>query len=243
MERLGRKAGRLRRKLRLRGTPAEHLRSAHIGSLELLEMLRPLRPRVVFDIGANIGTWTLLAKSIFPECTVHAFEPLRGHADKFAGTVELLAGVLLHEMALGAEPGTLPIHVTRFSDASSILMPLAQGHTALTVAEDVMVPIARLDDLLKRGDVPPPDVVKIDVQGYELEVFRGAEQALAHARAVISEVSFQESYSGQALFHNVVAFLAERGFFVRAFSWDTWTGREIGQTDVLFSRRPAPAAQ
>jgi len=65
-------ARRRRRFKKLRGTPAARLSLGHIDSLELLELLAPSPPAVVYDIGANVGTWTVLAKSLFPAARVEA---------------------------------------------------------------------------------------------------------------------------------------------------------------------------
>ena len=67
LPRIGEWAATRRRLLRLRGTVAAPLNDGHIDTLELLDLLRPFAPRVIFDVGANIGTWTLLAKALHPK--------------------------------------------------------------------------------------------------------------------------------------------------------------------------------
>jgi hypothetical protein len=89
-----------------------------------------------------------------------------------------------------------------------------------------------------REHLPPPDLIKLDVQGYELEVLRGGEACLRHARAVLCEVSFKVFYSGQPLFHEIVAFLAARGFTLSALGAGTALGAPLGQADALFLRSP-----
>src|SRR5215472_16265103 len=79
-ERLAVASIRRRRMARLKRTPAGRLRLGHIDSLELLEMATAhIDIQVIYDIGANIGTWTLLAKAIIGGACVHAFEPLPAH--------------------------------------------------------------------------------------------------------------------------------------------------------------------
>src|ERR1700744_3228880 len=76
---------RNKRKRKLKGTPASSLSLGHIDSLELLELISNDNStiKVVYDVGANIGTWTLLAKSFFKDAAIHAFEPLNDHIEKF----------------------------------------------------------------------------------------------------------------------------------------------------------------
>lgn len=99
------------------------------------------------------------------------------------------------------------------------------------------MPLVRLDDYIPRANVPPPDLMKLDVQGFELEVLNGGRHALAHATAVICEVSFIEFYKGQPLFADLATFLNEHQFVPHAFARTMPTGRPLGQTDVLFVRR------
>src|SRR5262245_40678125 len=70
LERLGEWAITRRRLWRLRSSAAALLHDAHIDTLELLEILQPLQPRIIYDVG------TLLAKAFFPHEQIHAFEPL-----------------------------------------------------------------------------------------------------------------------------------------------------------------------
>lgn len=101
--------------------------------------------------------------------------------------------------------------------------------------------IFRLDDYQLDKQIPKPDLIKLDIQGYELEALRGGQECLMSAKAVIAEVSFVEYYEGQCLFHDLVTYLAEFGLFIGAFGINTPTGRSVWQTDVLFLRGARPA--
>jgi len=198
--------------------------------------LQPTPPAVIYDIGANVGTWTRLAKSIFPTAHVEAFEPLSSHHADFARGTEGVTDVHLHGVALGAAASVLEMNVMDFSDASSFLPMNAAASAELNIkpARRESVPVVRLDDFCREHALPPPDLIKLDIQGFELEALRGAPDCLRHARAVVCEVSFREYYHGQPLFHDVAAHLGAHGFGLQALGENTPLGAIIGQTDALF---------
>jgi len=132
---------------------------------------------VVFDVGANVGFLSLLASRLAgPAGRVIAFEPapvavgyLRRHvALNRAHNIEIIA------VAVADENGR-----ARFSSAG----PVEMGH----LADDgqLEVETASLDTLVETGIIPPPDVVKIDVEGAELGVLRGAQAILRARRPVV----------------------------------------------------------
>lgn len=234
---------RQRRRLgRLRDTIAQGLKVGHIESLELLDLCRELDLRSIYDVGACIGTWTLLAKSLFPRAVVHAFEPLATHCAEFGRATAGVADVRLHRIALGATPGNATMHVMSHSDSSSLLAAAPAGRAEWNLEEvtGVQVEVHRLDDYRQALGLEMPDLLKLDVQGFELEVLRGARETLRGARAVIAELSFADYYDHQCRFHEVVGYLAEAGYQLAALGEHTPTGRRLGQADVLFLREGAP---
>jgi hypothetical protein len=91
-----------------------------------------------------------------------------------------------------------------------------------------------LDDYVAEASLPLPDVIKLDVQGFELEVLNGSPLCLTKAAAVVTEVSFREYYQGQASFHQIVNFLAEHRLQLVALGEGTVVGERLSQTDALF---------
>ncbi|MBE9005331.1 FkbM family methyltransferase [Fortiea sp. LEGE XX443] len=238
IERLAIEIQRRRRLNKLRGTVAFSLKLGHIDSLEFLEIIKTDYPKIIYDIGANIGTWTLLAKANFPQVTVHAFEPLIIHHDKFEQTLQNVPNVYLHKVALGSSYGSVNMQVTSFSDASSVLeiAEATKDCFGITTEREEKVNIFPLDAYILEYNLPLPDLIKLDIQGYELEALRGAINCLINAKYIICEVSFIEFYKGQALFHEIVEFLHQYNFYLYALAINTPIGRKLSQTDVLFSK-------
>ena len=239
LERLAALSVDRRRLARLDGTVADGLQLGHIDSLELLDLVRPFEPTVVYDVGANVGTWARLARAVLPNAAIHAFEPLPQHVETLRRELGLLPDVSVHPVALGALQGSAVFHVISFSDASSFLPLTSIGAREWDFTEQrtETLPVTRLDDYVASECLPRPDLLKLDVQGFELEVLRGATQCLEHASALITEVSFAEFYKDQPLFADVVAFLSDHDFLPQAFASRTATGRIVRQADVLFLAR------
>ena len=224
----------------LRGTAAHELEADHIETLELIQRVQATEaPRVVYDIGGNRGTWTVLARTICPAAEVHAFEPLEEVREEFLCRTAPVGRTTLHTIALGAVTGTERMNVHVFADSSSLL-PLSEADAVGSpdhLKEVRRVSVVALDEYVAERGLPEPDLIKIDVQGYEVEVFRGAPRALAHARAIIAEVSFSEIYVGQPLFGEVACFLGSIGYRVAGFSHGFPPAHgDLRQADVLFLR-------
>ena len=124
------------------------------------------------DIGANRGQFSLLARELFPEARIVAFEPLPGPAETFTRVFAHDPRIRLHVVALGACSGEATIHVSARDDSSSLL-PIAETQSRIfpgtqeTGTADVEV--RRLEEVLKPEEITAPALLKLDVQGYELE--------------------------------------------------------------------------
>jgi FkbM family methyltransferase len=233
---------RKRRRLRrLRGTCASWLTFDHIDTMELIDLAAADGARVFYDIGANVGSWALLARALVPDCNIIGIEPMEEHLPKFREHTSGLERITLLPLALGSTEAMMEFHPASFSDASSFLPLKDEGKKAWHIENTAprMMKITTLDAVITAHSLPAPDLMKLDVQGFELEVLKGATSALEKCRWVLCEVSFTELYAGQCLFSDVAAFLAESGFEVHAFGERTPTGRPLLQADVLFTRNKA----
>lgn len=235
-ERLAYRLRQRRRLKKLSRTVARDLAVGHIESLELLEIAKAREIHVIYDIGANVGTWSLLAKALIPEAIIEAFEPLREHHTSFSARLRKVSGVTLHRIALGAENTIALLRVNNFTDASSFLPVAEAGRSEFGLAEieQASVDLRRLDDYRTELELLFPDLIKLDVQGFELEVLKGAEECLRKVKAVVVEVSFADYYERQCLFHEIVGFLARFDLSLAMVGEHTPTAALLRQMDALF---------
>lgn len=204
-------------------------------------MLRNLPPlATIVDVGANKGQFTLVARRFHPNANITAFEPLPGAGDRFARTFGGDPSVVLHRVAIGSRSADAELNVAGREDTSSLL-PITELQestfpgTGLKKVE--LVKVRRLGDVLKSSDIPGPALMKVDVQGGELDVLMGAEDLLRAFDFVCVEVSFVEFYAGQPLAHQVLRFMDESSFTLGGVynPFPDGRGRSV-QADLLFVR-------
>jgi FkbM family methyltransferase len=194
----------------------------------------------VLDVGTSRGQFALFANSRWPAARIIGFEPLPAPAA--IARRALPPGVVVHEVALGRRRTRATMNVAGQDDSSSLLgigrQAVEFAGTAAVGEHDVEVrPLA---EYLDRG-LCGPTLLKIDAQGYELEVLRGAGPRLVEVDEVYCECSFVELYDGQPKAAEVVAFLHEHGFALTGvFGMTTALSGEQMQADLLFrnTRRP-----
>ncbi|MEM0954549.1 MAG: FkbM family methyltransferase [Pseudomonadota bacterium] len=216
------------------------LRDGVAAAIEHSPILRQ-RPYVsIFDVGGNKGQFALAARHWQPSAEIYSFEPLTFEADRFERVFDKDEHVTLHRYALGSAAGEATIHVSARSDSSSLL-PISdlQSHffPGTQEADTQTIQVRRLDEVLQREDCDSRVLLKIDVQGFELEVLRGAEGLLSEIDDIYVECSFVELYEGQALASDVIDFLSGKGYRLTGMynpSYDK-SGLAI-QADFAFER-------
>lgn len=175
----------------------------------------PLGIRTMLDIGANTGQYARYLHENFPEAAIYSFEPLKDCYAELLTTMKGVPRFKAYNCALGDAEGSSVIHHHAYSQSSSIL---TLGEYVKTIypftAEETpeTITIKRLDDVLRGLELQDNILIKIDVQGFELQVLRGGVETVRRAKVLIIETSFQEFYDGQALFHDIYEFLRSQGF-------------------------------
>ena len=191
---------------------------------------RGLSPATVIDVGVGPGTPELY--DAFPGARLILVEPLeewRGHLDQIRhpGGVEVVAA------AAGPASGEVELAVHRVRACSSMVGP-RRGEDADPARR--AVPMVRLDDVARERQSPGPFVVKVDVEGAELQVLEGASELLRETELVLLEVSLFELIAGAPQLHDVVAWMHDHGFVVA----DLYNGHNrlldgaLAQMDIAF---------
>jgi FkbM family methyltransferase len=215
------------------------LRHQVAASTEHDPVLRTLDCKTVVDIGANRGQFALAARWAFPSARILSFEPLPAPASCYRRVFASDDRANLRRIAIAPQRGQTSIHVSGRDDSSSLL-PIGQRQAVTfpgtSEVRTELIDMAPLDSLVSADDIQAPALLKLDVQGFELQALQGCKPLLDRFAYVYVECSFIELYTGQALAHEVVSWLQARGF--RLLGTHNMTrdasGRNV-QADFLFT--------
>ncbi|MCG6114928.1 MAG: FkbM family methyltransferase [Mesorhizobium sp.] len=205
-------------------------------------------PKVIYDIGASNGSWTWTVSKLMKGAEFHLFEPQLASQPAWAETIgnvqKYTPNTTLHPVALGERNGTAKLQLFASQAAASMLRPglidnLKSRLMGKGRSDELEVPMHRLDDYARKNDLPPPDIIKMDVQGYELEILKGGEEALKAASVVLAECWIERSYGGKTpLLHEVIDYFFKRGFVLLDLGETFLTDRRaISAVDAYFMRQ------
>ena len=195
---------------------------------------RGFAPSLVFDIGASNGQWTRECQRTFAGARYVLVDPLECNRDALRTMATHDDRITVWYGAAGASPGRLQIY--EHGDQSSMLSSQEFSGPVKTVE------VGTVDSLFESQGSPAPVLLKADVQGYELEVLRGASRCLQSVEMLVLEVSYRRMYEDSALAHEIIAYVGDRGF--RIYDVCSYlqrpADRELVQSDLMFVHESSP---
>lgn len=185
-------------------------------------------PSTILDIGAFEGEWTKMCSEIFPNANYLMFEAQESKTNK----LQVLKSnrVDFHIGLLGPESN----QKSKFYINETVSSALPE--TEKSNQDFVEIQMYTVDEVVNLKALSKVDFIKLDVQGFELEVLKGASQTLASAEVVLMEVSLIEINKGAPLINEVMAFMANKGFIC----YDICSivrrplDKALWQTDLIF---------
>ena len=193
-----------------------------MGSYEIHKRIafeREVKPgMVIYDIGANVGFYSILGAQLAgPNGSVIAFEPFHRNVEYIRKHIDLnqFKNIKVMEVAVSNVNGSV-----FFEPGISI----ATGHLSKTGSLEVQS--ISLDKLFNDGTLPAPDVIKVDVEGAELDVFTGAQELIKNHRPLI----FVDTH-GRDAHEGTINFLTAKGYH-----FETLDGLPLANSKELIAR-------
>ena len=194
---------------------------APVSALEthLADIIEAYRIDTILDAGANEGQFGLKMRKLGFGGDMYSFEPVRRTYEKLQKNAAGDRSWKLHNIALGTAPGQLQMNVAQSSDFSSALAPNDFGKArfkGIQTAQSEDVAVHRLDDFIRQAFDPAQKriLLKIDTQGYDLQVFAGAAGLRDSICALVSELSLIPIYHGMTHYLETLAVYEKSGLHV-----------------------------
>ena len=190
---------------------------------------------IIIEAGAYDGRETVRMAKLWPQGIIHAFEPVPELFEKLKTNTAHLSNVHCYQMALSDATGTAVLHISenptkpgRASQANSLLKPDKRLELSpLIFPRSIQVPTTTIDAWAEQNNIDRIDFLKLDVQGYELNILKASIRILATTKAILTEVEFVEAYHGQYLYADVKTWLESHEF--------TMVGKDFSnETDWFF---------
>lgn len=193
----------------------------------------------ILDVGAHRGHWSSMAVKTFPNARITLIEPqveMEAGLAAFCATHKNCSYVLA---GAGPEPGNSAL--TIWDDlAGSSFLPIEKDEL-LNRGKQRKVKMITIDQLIGSGEIQRPDLIKLDIQGYELEALNGASQTFGHTEVYILEASLFpfSDLPGLPVLEDTIRYMSERNYALYDFAGFNRRPLDgaLGQCDVCFVKK------
>lgn len=202
----------------------------HLSLLKLKQ--NGFRPNWAIDVGAFVGEWTLMLKSIFPDTAALMIEPLSEKKPFLEKICKDYPDCQYVSALVGAEEKEKIPFIIRESGSH---LPL---HSMKENTRYVQLPLTTLDKLTSGSPFSKSNFLKLDIQGYELEALKGAKSVLETVEVIVMEISLIP-IDNAPIFYDVIKFMDEQNF--RLYDICTFWYRPLDgglwQIDAFFCKK------
>jgi FkbM family methyltransferase len=190
---------------------------------DITEKIKSVSPLIV-DCGANVGNTIDIFLKQYISPTIYAYEPNPDLFEDLKKKYSAIKNIIIKPCAVGSVSRQISFHIINKGDSSSILNPsntfkFYHGNKA-DIEQTIEVQMVRLDkEMIEEGSI---DILKLDLQGYELEALKGCGKILERVKIITTEIEFVPLYDNQPLFADIDFFLRNNGFRLMNL-YELWT--------------------
>ena len=188
---------------------------------------------VVFDVGANVGQSALKFRVAFPKAKIYCFEPVKETFEILKGNVNSYDTISCYQTAFGSSDGQETIYLTHRSNTSSLIKPKK-------IVGSEVVNLCTVDGFASDNQIKRIDLLKIDTEGFDLEVLKGAQNMLSSGQIafVLAEIGFHPGNTRHVPFDDIRSYLLPMGYAVFGIydQQPEWSGeKRLRYANVCFS--------
>lgn len=193
----------------------------------------------IFDLGANNGDIAQRYLDLFPEATIHCFEPVKSCFAILKGRFKDNPRVILNNIAISDKQGVLNFYVNSNVDTSSLLQAKEIGLNCdknLILDKIEQTETISLDDYCLSNQIEMVDILKMDIQGGEFSALIGSENILSNQKInlIYFETYFQQQYVDQPLFYKIGQKLFEHGYILQDLYSKIYGNDNLVWCDAIF---------
>ena len=203
------------------------------------QIVKDLNFSTVIDVGSNKGQFIMLIEGLFENKYIYSFEPIKEVLEKQKKLFKYKKNIFFFNHALGSNSTNKNFYITKRIDSSSFLkVRESSKNNNYNIKEKRSISIKALDDVFAKTNLIEPILLKIDVQGYELEVLKGCKNLLKKIKYIIAEVSENQLYIDQPVLDEINNFLIQNNFEKQKENQPTRIKNfDINQKDILFKNK------
>lgn len=204
-----------------------------------LRFIKPGEGLTIFDVGANNGSVTEKYARLYPGAQIHSFEPIPELITLFEQRNGHNNRIALNKLALSNVNGEQTLHLNKSLDTSSLLVSSNIGGSSDALCQTVStisIQTITLDQYCADRNINQIDILKMDTQGSELNILKGAERMLRENRIklIFSEVYFKPQYQQQPLFNELIAYLRPFGIELQDIYETIYNDKQLLWGDAIF---------
>ncbi len=204
---------------------------------DILKFISSKKP-MLFDLGANTGQTIKDFREVFKSSTIHSFEPSPMTFKILKENTAQMKNVHIWRLGVGSSTTSLSFNENTYSTMSSFLK--IKNKKWGQIHNETMVEVTTIDKFCEEQNIQKIDVLKMDVQGFELEVLKGAKNSILKNKIglLLFEVTFIDMYEGLPSFSSLYEFAVTHGFELVSFYPIHYNKKNMAvYTDVLFKHK------
>jgi FkbM family methyltransferase len=167
------------------------------------------KPAHIVDVGANHGNWTRTSLRFFPDAYYTLLEPQEWLRASVQDLLDKNKKIQFYPLGAGSQPGSFSFTVVNRDDSSSFRFSREEADKY--GFQQIDIPVVTLNEFIRKLDLPAPDIIKIDAEGLDLEVLKGASDFFGKTELFLVEAGIGSRDIDNS-FLNVINFMHQQRY-------------------------------